>query len=137
MTLWVTAQPATRPIASTCASAASGAKRPPGTNGIGTALWAGQPVFVHGEEHFCEGMKAWSCAAAPIRDPVDQSIIGAINLSGLTSIFQKHNAAFAATAAREIEIALEREQSLLNMRLLEAIIGSVPMQSDGFGEGIA
>ena len=94
-------------------------------------------MFVHGEEHFCEGMKAWSCAAAPIRDPVDQSIIGAINLSGLTSIFQKHNAAFAATAAREIEIALEREQSLLNMRLLEAIIGSVPMQSDGFGEGIA
>jgi sigma-54 dependent transcriptional regulator, acetoin dehydrogenase operon transcriptional activator AcoR len=108
-----------------------------GTNGIGTALWAGQPVFVHGEEHFCEGMKAWSCAAAPIRDPVDQSIIGAINLSGLTSIFQKHNAAFAATAAREIEIALEREQSLLNMRLLEAIIGSVPMQSDALGEGIA
>jgi sigma-54 dependent transcriptional regulator, acetoin dehydrogenase operon transcriptional activator AcoR len=108
-----------------------------GTNGIGTALWAGHPVFVHGEEHFCEGMKAWSCAAAPIRDPVDHSIIGAINLSGLTSIFQKHNAAFAATAAREIEIALEREQSLLNMRLLEAIIGSVPMQSDGVGEGIA
>jgi transcriptional regulator of acetoin/glycerol metabolism len=40
-----------------------------GTNGIGTAIWAGQPVFVHGEEHFCEGMKAWSCACAPIRDP--------------------------------------------------------------------
>ena len=108
-----------------------------GTNGIGTALWAGQPVFVHGEEHFCEAMKAWSCAAAPIRDPLDQSIIGAINLSGLTSIFQKHNAAFAATAAREIEIALEREQSLLNMRLLEAIVGTIPMQTGNPGEGIA
>ena len=108
-----------------------------GTNGIGTALWAGQPVFVHGEEHFCEGMKAWSCACAPIRDPVDRSIIGAINLSGLTAIFQKHNAAFAATSAREIEIALEREQSILNQRLLEAIIGTVPLQLDGAGEGIA
>lgn len=108
-----------------------------GTNGIGTALWAGQPVFVHGEEHFCEAMKSWSCAAAPIRDPLDQSIIGAINLSGLTSIFQKHNAAFAATAAREIEIALEREQSLLNMRLLEAIVGTIPMQTGNPGEGIA
>ena len=53
-----------------------------GTNGIGTALWAGEPVYVHGEEHFCEGMKAWSCAAAPIRDPIDRSIIGVINLSG-------------------------------------------------------
>ncbi|MEO6298422.1 MAG: sigma 54-interacting transcriptional regulator [Paracoccaceae bacterium] len=108
-----------------------------GTNGIGTALWAGQPVFVHGEEHFCEGMKAWSCACAPIRDPVDRSIIGAINLSGLTAIFQKHNAAFAATAAREIEIALEREQSILHLHLLESIIGTVPMQSGPTGEGIA
>jgi len=108
-----------------------------GTNGIGTALWAGQPVFVHGEEHFCEGMKAWSCAAAPIRDPVDRTIIGAINLSGLTSIFQKHNAAFAASAASEIEIALERERSLTNMRLMEAIIGTVPIQSGSSGEGIA
>ncbi len=107
-----------------------------GTNGIGTALWAGQPVFVHGEEHFCEGMKAWSCACSPIRDPIDRTIIGAINLSGLTAIFQKHNAAFAATAAREIEIALEREQSLLHMRLLESIIGTVPLQADA-NEGLA
>ncbi len=108
-----------------------------GTNGIGTALWAGQPVFVHGEEHFCEGMKAWSCACAPIRDPVDRTIIGAINLSGLTTIFQKHNAAFAATAAREIEIALEREQSLLHLHLLESVIGTIPMQSSSMDEGIA
>jgi sigma-54 dependent transcriptional regulator, acetoin dehydrogenase operon transcriptional activator AcoR len=100
-----------------------------GTNGIGTALWAGQPVYVHGEEHFCEGMKAWSCAAAPIRDPIDQSIIGVINLSGLTSIFQKHNAAFAATAARDIEIALEHEQSVLNIRMMEAIVGKFPTHS--------
>lgn len=107
-----------------------------GTNGIGTALWAGQPVFVHGEEHFCEGMKAWSCACSPIRDPIDRTIIGAINLSGLTAIFQKHNAAFAATAAREIEIALEREQSLLHLRLLESIIGTVPMHADA-NEGLA
>jgi len=108
-----------------------------GTNGIGTALWAGKPVFVHGEEHFCEGMKAWSCACAPIRDPIDRSIIGAINLSGLTAIFQKHNAAFAATAAREIEIVLEREQSLLHLHLLESIIGTVPMQTGLAGEAIA
>jgi sigma-54 dependent transcriptional regulator, acetoin dehydrogenase operon transcriptional activator AcoR len=100
-----------------------------GTNGIGTALWAGQPVYVHGEEHFCEGMKAWSCAAAPIRDPIDQSIIGVINLSGLTSIFQKHNAAFAATAARDIEVALEHEQSLLNIRMMESIVGKFPAHS--------
>ena len=108
-----------------------------GTNGIGTALWTGEPIYVHGEEHFCEGMKAWSCAAAPIRDPIDRSIIGIINLSGLTAIFQKHNAAFAATAARDIEIALEREQSLLNFRLMEAIIGKFPSRAQDEGDGLA
>ena len=108
-----------------------------GTNGIGTALWAGEPVYVHGEEHFCEGMKAWSCAAAPIRDPVDQTIIGAIDLSGLTGIFQKHNAAFAATAARDVEIALEREQLALNFQLMEAIIGKFPERLQGEGDGLA
>lgn len=108
-----------------------------GTNGIGTALWTGQPVYVHGEEHFCEGMKAWSCAAAPIRDPVDQSIIGVINLSGLTTIFQKHNAAFAATAARDIEVALKEGQWLQNMRLMEAIIGKFPARAQEPTEGLA
>lgn len=108
-----------------------------GTNGIGTALWTGQPVYVHGEEHFCEGMKAWSCAAAPIRDPIDHSIIGVINLSGLTAIFQKHNAAFAATAARDIELVLEQEQSFLNIRLMNAIIGKYPAHAQDASEGLA
>ena len=108
-----------------------------GTNGIGTALWTGQPTYVHGEEHFCEGMKAWSCAAAPIRDPIDRSIIGVINLSGLTSIFQKHNAAFAATAARDIEVALEQEQAMLNLCLMEAIVGKFPTRLQGPTEGLA
>lgn len=108
-----------------------------GTNGIGTALWTGQPTYVHGEEHFCEGMKAWSCAAAPIRDPIDRSIIGVINLSGLTSIFQKHNAAFAATAARDIEVALEQEQALLNLSLMEAIIDKLPSRQRSSSDGLA
>ena len=107
-----------------------------GTNGIGTALWAGQPVYVHGEEHFCEGMKAWSCAAAPIRDPIDRGIIGVINLSGLTRIFQKHNAAFAATVARDIEVALEHEQGQLNMRLMEAIVGNSPTRGTEATDGL-
>jgi sigma-54 dependent transcriptional regulator, acetoin dehydrogenase operon transcriptional activator AcoR len=107
-----------------------------GTNGIGTALFMGTPVYVHGDEHFCEGMKAWSCAAAPIRDPVDQTIIGIINLSGLTTIFQKHNAAFAATAARDIEVAIAQEQSMLNMRLMEETIGHFP-KTFGPSDGLA
>lgn len=108
-----------------------------GTNGIGTALWMGKPVYVHGEEHFCEGMKAWSCAAAPIHDPVDQSIIGVINLSGLTSIFQKHNAAFAAALARDIDMSLQQSRSQMNFQLLEWAVGRSPRRTHGPGDGMA
>ena len=54
-------------------------ERAVGTNGIGTTLWAGEPMFVHGGEHYVEGLKEWSCAAAPIRNPIDQSVIGAVD----------------------------------------------------------
>ena len=40
-----------------------------GTNGIGTALATGRPAHVHAAEHFCEGIKSWTCAAAPIYEP--------------------------------------------------------------------
>ncbi|HYZ64689.1 MAG TPA: GAF domain-containing protein, partial [Acetobacteraceae bacterium] len=37
-----------------------------GTNGIGTAIATGGPAQVHAAEHFCEGIKSWTCAACPI-----------------------------------------------------------------------
>ena len=41
-----------------------------GTNAIGTALSVGGPVRVHGAEHFCAGIKPWTCSATAVRDPV-------------------------------------------------------------------
>lgn len=70
-----------------------------GTNGIATTLWAGEPMFVHGSEHFVESLKEWSFAASPIRERIDKTVIGAVDLSGLTKIFRHHNTAFAAAAA--------------------------------------
>ncbi|MDB5524508.1 MAG: sigma-54-dependent Fis family transcriptional regulator [Rhizobium sp.] len=95
-----------------------------GTNGIGTALWTGEPVFVHAAEHFCAGIKAWTCAGAPIRDPFDGKVIGVVDLSGHPDIFRPHNIALVAAAAREIERALIDSQNEERMRLLEAFIAS-------------
>ena len=97
-----------------------------GTNGIGTTLWAGEPMFVHGSEHYVESLKEWSCAAAPIRNPIDQSVIGAVDLSGLTKIFRRHNTAFAAAAAGEIQAALAQALNEERIRLLDALIEQVP-----------
>ncbi|MDK1492886.1 sigma-54-dependent Fis family transcriptional regulator [Sinorhizobium sp. 7-81] len=97
-----------------------------GTNGIGTALWAGEPVFVHAAEHFCAGIKSWTCAGAPIRDPFDGKIIGVVDLSGHPDIFRPHNTALVAAAAREIEKALAEHQNEQRTRLLEAFIAEAP-----------
>ncbi|TIV75977.1 MAG: GAF domain-containing protein, partial [Mesorhizobium sp.] len=81
-----------------------------GTNGIGTALWTGEPIFVHAAEHFCAGIKGWTCAGAPIRDPLDGKIIGVVDLSGYSPIFRPHNTALVAATARQIEKALAEQQ---------------------------
>lgn len=104
-----------------------------GTNGIGTALYTGEPVFVHAAEHFCAGIKGWTCAGAPIRDPLDGRVIGVVDLSGHPGIFRPHNTAFVAAAAREIETALAEQQGEERARLLEAFIGSAPRYSRGDG----
>ncbi|MEQ1954519.1 sigma-54-dependent Fis family transcriptional regulator [Mesorhizobium sp. CN2-181] len=97
-----------------------------GTNGIGTALWTGEPIFVHAAEHFCAGIKSWTCAGAPIRDPLDGKIIGVVDLSGYSPIFRPHNTALVAATARQIEKALAEQQQERRTRLLEAFISSAP-----------
>ncbi|MEZ5932141.1 MAG: sigma-54-dependent Fis family transcriptional regulator [Alphaproteobacteria bacterium] len=98
-----------------------------GTNGIGTALSTGKPVFVHAAEHFCEGIKHWTCAGAPIRDPVDRSILGLIDISGPPEIFRRHNVALAVLAAEKIELALGEQAHAERLRLLEACLVSMPV----------
>jgi sigma-54 dependent transcriptional regulator, acetoin dehydrogenase operon transcriptional activator AcoR len=89
-----------------------------GTNGIGTALATGQPTYIHGTEHFCEGIKAWSCAAAPICEPGTSNVIGVLDISGPPSTYQINNLTLAVTAARQIEMVLAEQVARDHMRLL-------------------
>jgi len=52
-----------------------------GTNGIGTALETGRPVFIRGGEHFVGPLGELACAGAPIRDPITQRVVGVIDLT--------------------------------------------------------
>jgi transcriptional regulator of acetoin/glycerol metabolism len=89
-----------------------------GTNGIGTALATGEPTYIHGSEHFCEGIKSWSCAAAPICEPGTGAIIGVLDISGPPSTYQINNLTLAVTAARQIEMVLAEQSARQQMRLL-------------------
>ncbi|WP_164932990.1 sigma-54-dependent Fis family transcriptional regulator [Tropicibacter alexandrii] len=95
-----------------------------GTNGIGTVLRTGKPMYVHAAEHFVEGVQTWTCAGAPIRNPFDDTVIGVVDLSGPPDIFRRHNVALVLAAAREIEIALAEQQRQERTLLLEAFLQS-------------
>lgn len=101
-----------------------------GTNGIGTALKTGKPIYVHGAEHFVQGVQMWTCAGSPIRNPFDNSVIGVVDLSGPPDIFRKHNIALVLAAAREIEIALAEQQRQERTQLLEAFLQSKHSYAD-------
>ena len=98
---------------------ANWSERAAGTNAIGTVLSVGMPIQINTTEHFCEGIKSWTCTAMVIRDPGSQEIIGALDLSGLTSDFNYHTQALVVEAAGRIEsrligIRLEEKNRLLN-----------------------
>ncbi|WP_371420265.1 sigma-54-dependent Fis family transcriptional regulator [Tardiphaga sp.] len=90
-----------------------------GTNGIGTALAIDRAVMVHAGEHYCEGIKSWSCAGAPIHDPVDGSIVGILDISAKRQESSAQIFALAVVAASQIEQALMRETECQQLRLME------------------
>jgi len=91
-----------------------------GTNSIGTALEAMEPVQLYGAEHYCYGIKHWTCSADIVRDPHDGSVIGAVDLSGLTESYQHDALEFAVTVARLIEANLARDYFNTRQSVIDA-----------------
>jgi transcriptional regulator of acetoin/glycerol metabolism len=102
-----------------------------GTNAIGTALSIGQAVQVHAAEHFCAGIKQWTCSATVIRDPYDGKILGAIDVSGLGKTFSHHSLALAVTTASRIESQLTRLELDFRYQLLERGMAKISSVTDG------
>jgi transcriptional regulator of acetoin/glycerol metabolism len=101
-----------------------------GTNGIGTALATGQPAQVHATEHFCEGIKRWTCAAAPVCEPGTGRILGVVDISGPPSTYQRGNLSLAVATARQIETALAERAGRERVRLLERCLQRLPSVGD-------
>lgn len=76
-----------------------------GTNGLGTALAAGQPVAVTGLEHYLLKLGQVSCTAAPVRDTRGE-IIGVLDASSYFESRQRHTQALVQMAATHMENGL-------------------------------
>jgi transcriptional regulator of acetoin/glycerol metabolism len=99
-----------------------------GTNAIGTALAVGEPVQIHSAEHYCAGIKRWTCSAMVIRHPIDGEILGVVDVSGLSETYNRQSLALVVTTANRIESRLTMRETELRLRLLEA---ALPYWSSG------
>jgi len=102
-----------------------------GTNAIGTALSVGEPVQVHAAEHFCAGIKPWTCSATVVRDPARGEVVGVLDVSGLSSTFHRDFLALAVMTAGRIEAQLAARQMELRQYLLETGVQRLSRLSSG------
>lgn len=90
-----------------------------GTNAVGTALATGGPVQIRAHEHFCEEIQRWTCSANVIRDPIDGSILGVLDVSGLNGGHHTHCLALAVSGTDRIESRLVVMEMEKRARLLD------------------
>lgn len=57
------------------------AEREAGTNGLGLALADRLPTLVRAEEHYSASLCGYTCAAAPVLDPLTGRLEGAVNIT--------------------------------------------------------
>ena len=81
-----------------------------GTNAPGLALRLDQPAQVRRAEHFRRSVQQWSCAAAPIHDPVSNGLLGVLDITGNDDIAVPQTMAMVRAAARMAESELAREK---------------------------
>ena len=101
-----------------------------GTNAVGTALALGRPVQIHGQEHFCEAGKPWSCTAAPIHDPADGSVLGVIDVTGPANATLTHAGAFVMAMAERIHALLTQYELHARVRLFELYADHKPRSGE-------
>lgn len=74
-----------------------------GNNGIGTALETRAGIFIHGEQHFAEMLRDFSCYGHPIVDPLTRRLVGALDLTGMNEDASRLFAPFVRKIVADIE----------------------------------
>jgi len=77
-----------------------------GTNAPGTALAVDHEVQIFATEHFRHTVQDWTCAAAPIHDPVTGQVLGVLDITGGDVVAHPHSLALVLAAARVAETRL-------------------------------
>lgn len=74
-----------------------------GTNAMGTALAENHALQIFSAEHFTRGIRDWTCAAAPVHDPMTGETLGVIDLTGELATAHPNGLAMVQATARMVE----------------------------------
>jgi len=100
-----------------------------GTSGLGTSLYVGDAVNVHGPEHYCRAHHGWTCSAAVVRDPVDDAVLGAVSVAGPSEVFDPHLFPLVLASAAGVRAALAEREDLRRNQLLEYALAMLSLGS--------
>ncbi|PXW26855.1 UNVERIFIED_CONTAM: GAF domain-containing protein [Williamsia faeni] len=78
-----------------------------GTNALGTAMADRAPIQIFGSEHAHPSHHSWVCTGAPIIDPRDDSVLGAITLSGGLRTAHPHTLSLVCSTLDAVNAELE------------------------------
>ncbi|MGW0820350.1 SpoIIE family protein phosphatase [Streptomyces sp. NPDC002845] len=111
-----------------------------GTNGVGTALAGRRPVYVAGREHFADCLSPFTCAGAPVRNPLSGRIEAVLDLTclrddGDPAMLRLVREAAGDIEARLLEQAAQRERALLTA-YRRAFHGAWPRQPEHAPRGL-
>jgi sigma-54 dependent transcriptional regulator, acetoin dehydrogenase operon transcriptional activator AcoR len=101
-----------------------------GTNGVGTVFESGQSIHIVGPEHFHEQLQPFSCAGAPIRDPISGRIEGVLDITCLAEVANPLMHSLARSAVQNIQRNLLLDRSQSQQALFEAFV-----RADGRARG--
>ncbi len=78
-----------------------------GTNGVGLALADRLPTLVRADEHYALSLTAYTCAAAPVLDPVTGRLAGSVNLTTWSESSSELLVALAQSAAGNVAALMQ------------------------------
>lgn len=95
-----------------------------GTNGIGTAIESGAAVYVHGDQHFKSSIRHFTCAGAPIKNPLTGQLEGLVDISCLAKDANPLMRQLVMRAASDIQDSLKAASSDKQQLMLQAFLAA-------------
>lgn len=100
-----------------------------GTNGVGTPLETGRPIYIRPGQHFVEPLQPLTCAGTPVRHPLTRRLEAVINLTSVAEDKGNLLLPWVVEMARQVEEQLYNQSSgrerLLLQHFLTTSRGSV------------